>query len=464
MKKIIVLFLISFAFVYSSHATHLRAGQITVKQQPGSLTCEITVTVYTNTTNTNILFGGDQDYLTFGDGTSLLVPETQNTYSPDLGPGVGTASFTTFHTFRSYGSYLIGYREANRNGGILNMSASVNTQFYIESFITLAENGPAYETPVLLMGGPVLASAVRSDYAESIACMDVNNYQLYYELVTPQAERSTNVLEYVVPENFAIDAVSGLLTWDTKFWGEYPVGEYAFAVRIYQIKDNKIVGYMLRDFQLIILESPIENVMLDGGAQSNKRVLVREGTTTEFRVVAGAADAKALEVTVKSELEKFPESFSYTIEDSTHEARQFKVAKITVTNNPAIIRDTPYIISVRSVFGDRYYERTAKDLTYVIATRDISPVQPTLPPLPEIEDEDPFGISVSPNPVWDFLKIRNIDNATMRVRIVDLSGKVWKEQTIETSASIDLRPLVPGLYVCVLELGGRVTSYRIAKD
>jgi hypothetical protein len=463
MKKIIALFLTSFAFVYSVYATHLRAGQITVKQQPGSLTCEITVTVFTNYTNTNVLFGGEQDYLTFGDGTSVLVPETQNTYGPELRPGVGMASFTTFHTFKSYGSYLIGYREANRNAGILNMSGSVNTQFYIESFITLAENGPAYETPVLLMSEPVLASAVHTDYAESIACMDVNNYQLYYELVTPQSERNTDVLNYIVPENFAVDAVSGLLTWDTKFRGEYLTGEYAFAVRIYQIKDNVIVGYMLRDFQLIISESSVEGVVLDGGAQSNKKVLVPEGATARFRVAASAAETDDIALQVKSELEKFPESFLYTVEDSTHEAMQYKVAKITVINTAEIIRDTPYIISVRAVFGERYSDRIAKDLTYVIATREIKPDQPR-PPLPEIVNEDPFGISVSPNPVWDFLKIRNIDNATINVRILDRSGKLWQQQTIKSSAALDLRSLVAGLYVCVLETAGKVTSYKIVKE
>ncbi len=57
----------SLIFVYSAHATHLRAGQIEVKQI-STLTVKVTVTVFTNT-NSTVLFGGEQDMLNFGDGT-----------------------------------------------------------------------------------------------------------------------------------------------------------------------------------------------------------------------------------------------------------------------------------------------------------------------------------------------------------------------------------------------------------
>src|SRR5437870_1582633 len=82
---------------FTSNATHLRAGQITVRHLFG-FTYEIRVEVFTNTINTNVLFGGEDDWLDFGDGVRILVPETQNTLRPDLGEGIATASFTTTHT------------------------------------------------------------------------------------------------------------------------------------------------------------------------------------------------------------------------------------------------------------------------------------------------------------------------------------------------------------------------------
>jgi hypothetical protein len=78
---------------FSSPASHLRAGEITVEREScSSLTFRITVTVFTNTIDTDVLFGGPEDWLDFGDGKRMLVPEQPNVLRPDLGPGIATAS------------------------------------------------------------------------------------------------------------------------------------------------------------------------------------------------------------------------------------------------------------------------------------------------------------------------------------------------------------------------------------
>lgn len=470
MKNILLLLtLISLASIHSVHATHLRAGQITVKQQPGSRTCQITVTVFTNTRNTTVLFGGEQDELNFGDGTPIqLVPETPNTIRLDLNPdgSVATASFTIYHTFPAFGSYTVSYREPNRNAEILNMTASVSTTFYVESFITISESGAPYETPTLLMEAPVLTTTVRANYSETLACADVNNNQLYYQLTTPLRDVATPVADYRLPGNFAIDPISGLCTWDTKFNGTYSVGEYTFAVRIYQLKDDKIIGYMERDFQIILTDGVVEEPVFDGGPKSNERVYVPENTTTKLHIVAGGIPTTSIELQVQSELKKFTENFSYTIEDSTHEAVKYKVAKISLLNNDAIIRDTPYIISLRGVFTNSTEStRITKDLTYIIATKDIE-FDYHLPEVPTgIEDDaSSLGITVVPNPVTDFLQIQNKNNSTVSVTIHDLTGRTLQQQTINTAATIDLRLLTPGLYVCVLTKGNETAFYKIVKQ
>src|SRR4051812_2662511 len=79
-------------------ATHLRAGEITVERlNCTSLTFKITVTVYTNT-GSPIQFG--DGILDFGDGSSPQVtPTVPNTLRPDLGPNVGTVSYSVLHTY-----------------------------------------------------------------------------------------------------------------------------------------------------------------------------------------------------------------------------------------------------------------------------------------------------------------------------------------------------------------------------
>ena len=124
LRSLLLSLILIFAFVYSGYATHLRAGEITVERVDcGGLRYRITVTVYTNTINTNVLFGGEDDWLDFGDGRRMLVPETENTPRPDLGEGIATASFTIEHTYSGNGRYVISYSEPNRNAGVVNMSA-----------------------------------------------------------------------------------------------------------------------------------------------------------------------------------------------------------------------------------------------------------------------------------------------------------------------------------------------------
>ena len=57
-------------FTFQAQATHLRAGEITVRRDAcNSLKFWITITVFTNTINTQVLFGGDDDILDFGDNS-----------------------------------------------------------------------------------------------------------------------------------------------------------------------------------------------------------------------------------------------------------------------------------------------------------------------------------------------------------------------------------------------------------
>src|SRR6185436_11063515 len=118
-------------------STHLRAGEITVRQvNCSSLTFEITLVVYTNVLNTNITFGGDGT-LSFGDGTSVIVPEIINVEIVDAKLGIGKVTYTTLHTYAGLLSYTISYEEPNRNASVVNMSQAVNTRFYLETSLML---------------------------------------------------------------------------------------------------------------------------------------------------------------------------------------------------------------------------------------------------------------------------------------------------------------------------------------
>jgi len=259
--------------IVRSHATHLRAGEITaVRESCNSLTYTITVRVFTNTKNTTVLFGGDQDILNFGDGTTTLVPETPNTIRLDLDSdgSVATASFTIRHTYSGPGRYTISYREPNRNEGVLNMDASVNTTFYLETVINIDPFLGCNNTPRLLVP-PIDHACPGVAWTHNPGAYDPDGDSLSYSMQVPYSDRNTQVINYKDPNNpkfytnygtaneagtgqptFSIDPVSGTITWDSPG----AIGEYNIAFHIieWRKKDGKWyeMGYVRRDMQILV--------------------------------------------------------------------------------------------------------------------------------------------------------------------------------------------------------------------
>ncbi len=256
-----------------SYATHLRAGEIVaVRENCNSLTFIITVTVYTNTKNTTVLFGGDQDILNFGDGETVLVPETENTIRLDLNPDgtVATASYTISHTYSGNGTYVISYKEPNRNEGVLNMDASVNTTFYLETVVTTDPFLGCNNTPRLLIP-PIDLACSGVAWTHNPGAFDPDGDSLSFSLQVPFSDRNTEVINYKSPNDpkfytdfstgnedgngpptFSIDPITGTITWDAPG----AVGEYNIAFHIIEWRKKGDrwfqMGYVRRDMQIIV--------------------------------------------------------------------------------------------------------------------------------------------------------------------------------------------------------------------
>jgi hypothetical protein len=259
----------------TARATHLRAGEIVaVRENCNSLTFIITITVYTNTKNTTVLFGGDQDILNFGDGETMLVPETPNTVRLDLNAdgSVATASFTISHTYSGNGTYVISYKEPNRNEGVLNMDASVNTTFYLETVVTTDPFLGCNNTPRLLVP-PIDQACSGVAWTHNPGAFDPDGDSLSFELVVPYSDRGIPVINYKAPNDakfysnfgmgnetadgpptFSIDPADGTITWNAPG----AIGEYNIAFHIieWREKGNRWfqMGYVRRDMQILVVD------------------------------------------------------------------------------------------------------------------------------------------------------------------------------------------------------------------
>jgi hypothetical protein len=270
-RALAVMMLFTFFVIRESGATHLRAGDIVAVRQNCSRTFLITITVYTNTGST-VRFGGDRDIINFGDGTWEYVPEIENTPRPDLDAEgtVATASYTISHTYPTTGTYVISYREPNRNEGVLNMDASVNTTFYLETVIKMDAFLGCNDTPRLLIP-PIDHACPGVAWTHNPGAFDPDKDSLSYALVVPFSDRRTEVVNYKDPNNaafytnyqtaneagtgpptFAIDPVTGTITWDSPG----AIGEYNIAFHVIEWrKRNGIyyqMGYVRRDMQILV--------------------------------------------------------------------------------------------------------------------------------------------------------------------------------------------------------------------
>lgn len=355
------LFLISIlviVFGYTSHATHLRAGEITVERVGCSNIWRITVTVYTNTINTNVLFGGEDDWLDFGDGTRMLIPEQDNILRPDLGEGIATASYTVSHAYAGNGRYLVSYSEPNRNAGVVNMEGSVNTRFYIETELIIDPVLGCNNTPKLLVP-PIDRACTGIAWFHNPGAYDPDGDSLSYELVIPFRERNTTVVGYrdpadpffysnygggnetgTGPPSFRINSVDGTLTWDSPGRsGEYNI---AFVIREWRFVAGvwRRIGFVRRDMQIIVDDCDNDRPDLE----VPEDVCVEAGSTLTAAIIGTDPDGDSVKIEAFSEiLELAPAQFPATVSPfPARFSRQPATLNFEWVTDCSHIKDQPY--------------------------------------------------------------------------------------------------------------------------
>jgi hypothetical protein len=445
MKKPTMLFLMSVAASLGCHATHLRGGEIRIEQLSAtSLSYRITVLVYVNTIGTNELFGGEDAWLDFGDGTRVQVPETPAEPSPDSGTGLSRASFTIEHTFPGYQLYVISYSEPNRSEGVVNFTSSVSTKFFLESAIIVGGIRPQYFSPINY-AEPSLNASLTQRYSCAFTCYDKNQDRLSYELVTPRQAQNVPVLNYHLPENVKINATSGLVTWDTKSETIVP-GLYSLAVKVSQFNvDDELLGWIVKDIEILLVNSALPITIVPKEENMKHDLLLTEGNAT-IKEIAGTSKNVVLFADVYSELIG-NSAMLYQKSDSSSADAEFINVLAKITWNEIIKRKSPYAIVIRA----RINSSQLVDDVYLIYTI-------SLPVVTSVADE--ASVSLFPNPATDFIELQSsvaIDN----VKLFSPSGEPVEIGV--TNHMVDVRNIPNGLYLMIVETGGRKSLYRVVK-
>jgi hypothetical protein len=439
MKKSLF-FVALFVIGLKCSATHLAGGEIYAERiHPTSLTFRITVRVYTNLFGTNVLFGGEDDWLDFGDGQRILIPETPNVVRADLGDGRAVASFTILHTYASPSTFRITYSEPNWEPGILNFDGSVNTRFFLEATINAM---PGYTASPQFLAEPFIIGVLGQPFTMALTAKDTNDYRLSYALVIPKQSSNENVINYKFPESAKLHPVNGLLEWDTKFNGEYLAGVFLFGVKVSQYdSENRLVGTVVRTFVVYLNEIEAElSFQVPDELDVNNAIFVPEGNSQSLLFTTDG-DYDRVTFQIRSERTTVPEAIE-VIDDAT-----LRAVEIVLHSLPEINRKNPYAIVVRARF-EHADGIIFRDFALSFYTQDVAPEEPQ-DPITGIGEESSKKHFVYPNPVSTILYFDD-GASTQTARIVDMSGKIvfTKERNERT---LDVSGLAPGSYFVIPE-------------
>lgn len=445
MKQIVLLIFLAFSSIIGS-ASHLKGGYISVKRI-SSLTYDVTVTVFTDNDCTGcVLFGSELSVLDFGDGSNILVPSGLS--------NVGIASQTVRHTYPAIGTYTIFFSEPSRNGGVINMTNSEGIPFYIETIINFDPMLAFHSTPEFLVG-PVFEVKLGSPFSQSLGVRSDDDVINSYELGTPLRNKETLIENYKLPENFMINPHNGLITWDTKFEGQYRAGEFTFNVKVHlykKINDRLIkICTISRDVQIIVTENA-ENIDVSSNTvvDENGRIYLPPIESKTIKVFFQAStNPSNIQLNAFTELNDTP-AFSFSSYDSSDS--RIRVGVLTFTADLSFDREQPYLIVVRGMKNE-----IAHDVSYLFFMRDLQPEVIT----GIAEELDEF--TLYPNPATDFITVSLPENRNTLISIRDQKGDLLNSVQATGRIILDVRHLSQGIYYCTILARARIKTLKFIK-
>lgn len=409
-------------------ATHLKGGYIRIEKTTG-LTYRIIVSAFTDTNDTNVLFGGEDERLDFGDGTFTFIPQSAKA---EVAEGVIIVRYEVLHTYSREDFYVVTYREPNRDANVVNMTGSVNTMFHIESAFT-AETFTPYASPGFLT--PVFSLDAGSEYRYGVTGKDQNNHTLIY-----YADAAQFSAGYEIPSGFRVNQFNGVVNWDGKFHGETRPGRYVFNVRVTQLRNGNVAGYIVIDFEVSIRDNSSAIVVAhDLETDANDRLFLPPGDAASFRVFFRHDSDADASLKAYSEI---PKAVSLTTYDSASGNASIIVGVITLTHASSLTRENPYVITVRGS-QLRHGVETAADVSLLFYTTDVDLADIVL----AAEEDREAELGVYPNPFTDAIFVAGTKENELRLIITTAGSQVLVDRIVHAGETISLSHCAAGVYL-----------------
>ncbi len=309
MKKIALRAIVLLIIVVSStnlFATHNRAGEITYEHVEG-LKYRVTITTYTKNSAIadrpwlKIKWGDEPSNVTEAQLDSLPRVNGNGEVLPD---DVQKNIYVGEHNYSGPGSFQISVEDPNRNAGVLNInngnaitpqdqktSTSVMAIFSISSLLVISPGINGHNNSVILTNPPTQQACIFQPWEHNPAAYDVDGDELVYSLVSCLGAGALPLAGWETPDDYT-DSNSDTFTineqtGDIQWLEPLVAGEYNIAILIQEFRNGTLVGSVLRDMQITVVncnnQPPVIEPLPDFCIDAN-------GTPLEFTVTATDPD------------------------------------------------------------------------------------------------------------------------------------------------------------------------------
>ncbi|WP_066833491.1 gliding motility-associated C-terminal domain-containing protein [Rufibacter ruber] len=253
-----------------AQATHLRAGNIYAKSDTTANRNPLRFFFTLITYSVNGGIEDDNATLYFGDCTSQTVPRASEVV---LQNGLGNTSVNTYyfeHTYAGARTFTVTFVGENRNGGIVNMQNSVQQTFLLQTTVTIDPVLGINRSPILSYP-PVDLAARGQVFVHNPGAYDPDGDSLSFKMYEPKVDAGRDACgnplprtvpgysgleNYLGPANgplagFSLNPRNGQLTWNTPSI----VGEFNIAFIVEEWRNGRLIGTVVRDMQIQVLES-----------------------------------------------------------------------------------------------------------------------------------------------------------------------------------------------------------------
>jgi gliding motility-associated-like protein len=230
-------------------ASHYRAGEITYERISGRL-FRVTVITYTDPNSPANAFTSSL-IIDWGDKQSQDVNRTA------LNPLTSTVQQNIYiadHVYASDGAFLVSVTDPNRVANIININGgfSDGIPFYVESLIRISSTVLGNTSPQLATL-PVFDGCLQFYYTHNPGASDPDGDSLAYKIVPPKQGPGQDVPNYTQPtatDSFELNPYTGTLYWVKPKMA----GLYNIAIRIEEWRNGQLIGYVVRDMQIRIVD------------------------------------------------------------------------------------------------------------------------------------------------------------------------------------------------------------------